>query len=219
MTRLTATPPARTAGFTLIELLIVIGILGLLATVLLPRVLSASQQGNEAETRARIVFLSQAADAFERKVQGGYYPPDDGQDPEGKLDFKADRVNLGIESLVAFLARQRLGRDNIVDHETWFANTDSDKNPSVLPGLDRTDKVEVVDAWGMPLAYFVSANDGYARKQVIRGPGGSDVDASAMRNPRTGKFMAPGKYQILSAGQDGLFNTEDDLTWPEVPKE
>jgi hypothetical protein len=87
--------------------------------------------------------------------------------------------------------------------------------------LERRQKVEVVDAWGTPLAYF-SARVGsqYQGVQVIVPPpfeGGQapELTAKPWKNPNSGGYLGPRKFQIVSAGADLVFNTDDDLVWPE----
>ncbi len=204
----------RSLGFTLIEMLVVLAVLGVLAVAILPDVLGASTAGEVAATEARVQFLAQAIKSYERKV--GHYPADNFADLDG-VQVKADNVNSGIESLLIALTQQRLGRDQITDHEDWLANTDSDKAGTTLRGLDRTEKVEVVDAWGMPLVYFNSQNGGFGRKQQVRTPEGDTVSVRPRTNPRTGK--PAGQFQVLSAGPDGQFGNDDDVCFPPIVRE
>ncbi|MEM7198975.1 MAG: type II secretion system protein [Planctomycetota bacterium] len=204
--------PCRSAGFTLIELLIVIGIVGLLAAALLPNVLGAQTEGEITETRARMMFLAQAAKAYERKSDAGGYPPD--QFGNLKTTIKADQVNTGIECLVIALCSAPLGRDTLADHLDWLGNTDGDKAGTSIPKLGHQEKMEVLDAWGTPIAYFCSANGGYERKQRVQLETGDVESAHAIKDPKSGKYLAPGKFQLVSAGPDTLFNTDDDVTHP-----
>ncbi len=218
---------SRDQGFTLIELLVVIGILSLLVTAFFPSIQGALGMGEQAETRARITFLMTAAQAFEKKT--GQYPPDNGErltfPKSGKNSYpgklKTNGVNDGIECLVAMLHWRKIGGVTFEDKEDWFANTDADQNGSVIHKMDRTDLVEVVDAWGTPLAYF-RASDGYTKRSQRIALGlegdGEQILAKPVANPETlSSFKGKGMFQIISAGADLIFGTEDDIMWPEKP--
>jgi prepilin-type N-terminal cleavage/methylation domain-containing protein len=206
---------SRTDGFTLIEMLVVIAILGMLAMFLLPNVLGASRQGQITETLARIEFLKSSIDAFEREYD--VYPPDDFSLDElkgAKVAAKADPNNAGIESLVLYLHQKRNGRSTLEDRRPWLTNLDEDKNSATIPVLDTTQKFEVADAWGVPIAYFSAGTGGYERVQRITMPTGEVADVKALRG-ESGRPLNPTKYQLISAGPDQLFGTDDDLTYPE----
>lgn len=206
-------------GFTLIELLLVIGILGLLVAAFLPDLFGADQQAKAAETEARMLHLQSVVSDFERRE--AFYPPDDLKaiDLNGGFEFEVttDGINTGIESLVIF-THQRRGGTNLLEHETWLQNTDEDKNRTVIPLLNRKEKVEVVDVWGTPFAYFTGPYEG--KKQQIMGPDGIAVPVTPWKNPKsTGYLGDENKFMLISAGPDGVFNTEDDLTYPTRPVE
>lgn len=209
----------RESGFTLIEVMIVIGILSLLMTALWPSISRALGASEEGETRTRMMELRAAIEEFHREY--GFYPSDDFANFGDEIEIKAkpDGINTGIESLVMFLSWKPNARMDLSDNEAWLANTDGDKNSVEIPGLQRNDKVEVVDAWGNPFAYFTSHN--YGKSQTVRlgGEAGDDVIVRAYKNPNSKGYLAPRTYQLISAGEDFAFNTEDDLTYPEVPRE
>ena len=214
---LSPAPRRRDSGFTLIELLLVIGIIGLLAVAFVPDLFSGA--GDEATTKTRMQHLAAMADSFERRWN--FYPPDDlqGGDFDGfTVDATADPINTGIESLVLF-THQRPGGTNMLDHEDWMENFDGDKNKSPIPLLDRTAKMEVVDAWRTPFAYFCGNGDisSSATQEISAADTGETITAKPWTNSRTGGVLGARKYQIVSAGPDGLFNTLDDLTYPERP--
>jgi len=209
------------SGFTLLELLVVIAIISLLAVALLPSISQAMCRAEESETQVRMVQLVTGIEAFERRY--GVYPPDDFSVilPD-RLPVKAkpDAVNSGIESLVIYLSWKNFGGISLDEHEDWLRNTDGDDNEAVIPLLDRSEKVEVVDAWGTPFVYFHNRN--YAKPQTIMLPGSAELAGEsetvrARKNPRSAGYLNPRKFQLISAGKDLEFGTEDDLIHPPLP--
>jgi prepilin-type N-terminal cleavage/methylation domain-containing protein len=218
---------ASRAGFTLLELLVVIAILGLLVVAFTPALSSALGQGDVTETEARQLELSTMIDAYQRYY--GEYPTDDFsilvKDKQAGWQFGADNgKNTGIESLVLHLSfESKAGRlDQRLD---WLANTDSDKAPVEIPLLGSRERYEVVDSWGTPMAYFSgSCGSGYQGRQrilgaAIEGADALELDAQAWKNPSTGQYLNPRRYQLISAGPDLAFNTDDDIVFPKVPRD
>ncbi len=62
----------RRAGFTLIELLLVLVILGILATIVVPKFANRGEQARQTAARTQIAAFATALSAFE--VDNGYYP-------------------------------------------------------------------------------------------------------------------------------------------------
>jgi general secretion pathway protein G len=60
------------SGFTLVEMLLVITIIGILAALVVPKMMGRSEQARQAAAHADLSSIKTALDAFE--VDNGYYP-------------------------------------------------------------------------------------------------------------------------------------------------
>jgi len=60
-------------GFTLIEIMVVVFILGLLVTLVAPRIIGRTDEARRTKAAADIKAIEQALDLF--KLDNGYYPP------------------------------------------------------------------------------------------------------------------------------------------------
>ncbi len=211
------------SGFTLIELLVVLGIITLLAAAFSTDILGVFRQGDDAQTKARQTGVVSMIEGFHRVY--GFYPPDDftalDQQVKGMM-LKRDPYNAGIETLVAYLSWEDQGGARLDEHEDWLGNTDSDKNSVMIPLLQRLHKMELIDAWGTPFAYFSARFGGYEGTQKIKtadldGMQGTVLTAKPYKNPRSEGFLGPRTFQLISAGADLQFNTDDDIVYPELP--
>ncbi len=63
------------AGFTLIEIMVVIVILGLLAALVVPKLIGRTEEAKKTQTRVQIKSLQQALELF--KLDNGFYPTTD----------------------------------------------------------------------------------------------------------------------------------------------
>ena len=198
-------------GFTLIELLIVMTIVGLLAVAFLPQISGVWGLGSEADTTARIAQLRAMIERYER--DRGDYPPSEFSRAAMGVIVSVDSTNVGIESLLIHLHQRSLGNLSL-ENRDWLMNTDQDHNSAEIPELFTTEKLEVVDAWGTPLVYFHNISYGTEQLVILGGEGvdGSSLTAQAMSDERG--YLNPRKFQIISAGGDGEFGTDDDITYP-----
>ena len=205
---------ANQRGFTLIELLIVIAIIGTLAAVLLPRVLDTRSSADRMATEGTMIQLKNAIDKFNRAM--GYYPSDDLNylDRRKAPAWKPDNgKNTGIESLLVMLSQNKKEGTSLSDLGDSLVNTDEDSHGVPLPLLDNVrSRYEIADAWGTPMVYFSKLNIGKPQ-QVVPGVGEPVVSVKA-RKREDGSYYGQRKFQLLSAGADLTFGTDDDVVWP-----
>ena len=96
-----------------------------------------------------------------------------------------------------------------------LSNTDGDRTAKRLKGFESQELFEVCDAWGNPIAYLHHRE--YERADVylsFDGETGEETEGPvrARRNVKTKRFHEPRDFQLISAGVDGSFGTEDDIT-------
>jgi general secretion pathway protein G len=63
------------AGFTLIEIMVVIVILGLLAAIVVPKLIGRTKEAKRTQTKVQIKSIQQALELF--KLDNGFYPATD----------------------------------------------------------------------------------------------------------------------------------------------
>ena len=199
----------RRAGFTLIELLAVILILSLLMAFLLPNLFAGGEAVGANATRTFLSQLSAEIDAYEREV--GEFPrstfPKD-------LEPKPTDVNMGIEALLIALLPADGSYEANGEYDERLINTDTDDTKRSLTRFAKSDVFELRDHWDNPIAYLRSRD--YARGCVYR-VYSSVEDAwveqrvTAAINPTTGDPYRSRSFQLISAGSDGVFGTEDDI--------
>lgn len=196
------------AGFTLIELLAVLLIVSILAVVLVTQVGSAREA---VEVRLTRVYLEQLAAAL------GEYESEFGDWPRSafgeELGSAPNTVNLGAECLVVQLWSE--GWEGGGLGEDRFVNADGDRTNRPLSELGSRELFEFSDDWGNPIAFFHRRDYGRVDLYQTWDPTtGERLESrvQALKNPTTGRWYAPHGFQLFSAGPDGLFGTEDDLT-------
>ena len=130
----------------------------------------------------------------------------------------ANTVNEGIEALVA--AFKHPDYQGKRPDESWLANGDDDSTQMLRMVDGSRALLEVVDPWDNPIMYFVYRD--YDTEMVYRledETGLNDETVRAARNPLTDTWHRFDSYQLLSAGPDGLRDTEDDIANYEIPVE
>lgn len=200
---------ARSAGFTLIEMLGVIVILGILMIVLIPRLMGMSERAKAKMTAAWIQEVSVAIGEYETRF--GDYPPS---------SFVADKwgtppntTNLGGECLVVALWSTDWGGTGL--QQDKFANTDNDQSPKILTKFPTKELFELQDEWKNPIAYFHRRDYGRTDTYVATELEANDtreMQIKALVDPKTKTYYQSDKFQLISAGEDGIFGNDDDIT-------
>lgn len=214
----------RRGGFTLIEILVVITIIAALMGMVVVLFGPATNQRDITITQTRIGKISAALEQLRSSQVLGMYPPADitkltGPKGEkvGEMAGMPNDVNVGSESL--FVAtHMKLVNVRIEVEEDGIQNTDGDAMTGSNPtDLTKNDLFEFVDAWGNPIVYF-SAREyklwGDKGQKVQMGPdaGGEVVVVKPRVSGKLGSYVNSGSFQLISAGPDQIFGTEDDLT-------
>lgn len=188
------------AGFTLVEILAVIVILSILMGVLVFSLGNAQGTANEKLTEARLTAISAALGTYEGDM--GDYPMSHFADI---TTSSASATNQGIEALVQALWKEPMLGLGLSDD--MLLNTDGDR-------ANNEPLLEIVDMWENPIAYFHRTDYGQHQTYLTYdGDTGEPVesDVVARRHPVTGRWANHQKFQLISAGLDGLFGTDDDI--------
>lgn len=201
-------------GFTLIELLAVILIVGVLAGVLISQLAGAEESANMSHTRVTMTQLSGIIEAWERDSDlGGDYPPSSFTAAQG-VDNSG--YNIGAEALYVALSQNDWAAANAGTLiEDNLGNVDGDSSPGTLIEGGSRKLYEVVDAWKNPIAYIhrrdYTIDD---RMYLTESPDtGEQIESVpvAFKNA-DGVYFRKVSFQLISAGRDGEFGTEDDIT-------
>ncbi|MEZ6016817.1 MAG: prepilin-type N-terminal cleavage/methylation domain-containing protein [Planctomycetota bacterium] len=209
MRRSRYTPGAARAGFTLIEVLAVILIIAILSAFLVTRLTGAREAVETENTRGFIAQLAAAIEEYEGERNDyprSTFPKD--------LDPRPTRTNMGAEMLVISLYPADGSWRGLELPDDRLVNTDEDDTKRSLTRFPSAEVFEFADDWGNPIAYLHRRDYEQAADYVtFDQKTGESVESPVMgiKNPVTGDFYNPGKFQLLSAGADGLFGTEDDI--------
>ena len=204
------------AGFTLIELLAVLAIIAILLVVLVPRLSKAGEVAEERFTKVDLTKLETALAEYEQQM--GDYPPSHFLE-EWAASAPGNTTNLGAEVLVLSLWSPKWGGTTLA--EDRFVNTDQDETKKPLARFPKPALLELRDEWGNPVAYFHRRDYGRSDVYVVIDPATGEERESAVvarKNPVTGSYFHPSRFQLISAGLDGEFGTDDDIGNWEKPK-
>ncbi len=199
-------------GFTLIELLAVILILGILTTLLITQLGSSEEAALGGATELELEEIAGAIGDYFNEF--GDYPPSSFRAEQGVAN---DGTNVGGEALVVALWSQHWeAGGHLGDLADRFVNVDGDRASSTLTDLASRDLFELPDKWENPIAYLHRRDyEGPGQLYVTIDPAtGEELHSTfkAVRNEATGRFYQHNTFQLASAGPDGAFGTEDDIT-------
>lgn len=199
--------PSRRAAFTLVEILAVLVIISILFVFVVTRVLSGEETVRTESTRQFVSRLDAAIAEYE--LEFGDYPP---STPPPALEGLPNATNLGAEMLfVSLYSRDWQAREL---PEERLVNSDDDRTKKSLTSFSKPELSEIADDWGNPIAYFHRRD--YGKPQVyvtFDGQTGETLEAavSSRVNESTGDPYNRTRYQLISAGPDGRFGTDDDI--------
>ncbi|MSR47478.1 MAG: type II secretion system protein [Planctomycetes bacterium] len=200
----------RRAGFTLVEILAVLAILSLLMALSVVGFQKFKERGYVTKTHSTMAELRMKITNYESKF--GAPPPD----TLAALKVRADNdLNEGAEALFAALHLKGFPEGDNVEEES-LGNSDEDSTATPYhrdAGVSQL--LEVMDGWGNPIAYFAPSGYGKEQRYLMSepaDPNDPEQRVSAQKSTKTGAFANADTFQLISAGTDGLFGTDDDET-------
>ena len=197
-------------GFTLIEILAVLAVLTLLMSISVLVFKGGDDKARRADTMARFGSLESLIATFLH--EHGDYPPDRFRRLKTKIKAGND-VNEGIEACLAALYSKDHPTGGTINDE-YLGNTDGDSTTTDFHRYGSNQLVELLDGWGNPVVYLHNSSyeDGAAVVRMGDAAHVQDAFVEARRSTVTGVWAKPDKYQLISAGPDSVFGTDDDVT-------
>jgi type II secretion system protein G len=192
------------SGFTLMEMMVVLVIIGILATALGSKISDIIGRTKAQAAKSRLDLISAAIESY--RTAEGEYPTD--YLPTGLAE---NTTNNRSEALfIALFNKEYTGKR---PSEAWLVNTDGDEATRNLTTLGNRDLFEIGDDWGNPIVYFDSLHYGDNRVTTVMRDNehGNEDEVMPHRNPKTDSYSAPNSFQLVSAGPDGEFGTDDDI--------
>ena len=201
---------SRAGGFTLIEILATLAILGLLMSMAIYFFGSQKERGYVTRTTAVIEQLELAISSYQTKKGG---PPPDAL---AKLKVRADNdTNDGAEALYAALHGKDFPEGMSVPEE-FLGNSDNDSTATAYHRNDVGFLLEAKDGWDNPIAYITAPSYGkqfrYVMDQLPDDTQDNEQVVSSRKSTVTGVWANPDSFQLISAGTDRRFGTDDDVT-------
>lgn len=194
------------SGFSLIEILVVITIIGLLITVSTGAYQKFIDRADIAKTGTLIIELEEyGSDYNDRR---GDYPPS--LLKSLGLATTGDESNEGIEAFVQALYNKDYDGHR-PDSTSELINLDEDEANKNKTNFPKAELLEFKDAWGNPIIYIRHTDYEKSFTYTMWGTGTETAEVQALKNPQTGTYFNFESCQIISAGPDGEFDTDDDV--------
>lgn len=226
-------PTAGRRGFTIVELLVVVGIIAVLATLITPAVIRARSAARNAAIKAEIDMLHMAIMNY--KNEYGSFPPCSSPITSGSAMARHLQRLFPRCDVPAHLVAAGAGAVNPQNALlSWLLGYTSDPTSPLLPANVRKklydfDQARITSTGYIPAGkpdspyvYIDSARYGAALSPTNYGvvvSSGTVLYAAQTQTLTSGvAFFNPDTFQILCAGQDGIFGTdsntagEDDLS-------
>ncbi len=204
------------------ELMVVLSIIAVLLVLVSPTLWKMFGKGEVSREKAIVQQIRMAVKALQADARHGDLPPtylDAADSPyaENKGDVVPNRVNCGIESLVVTFHSPSFRGESPFTEEDRFLNTDDDSSKDPMTEFDTRELLEYVDSWGTPFVYlrlrdFEEGRKGCNVTEVIGEDEYDEVQIRPEKNEKLGVFYGSSDgFQVLSAGPDRVFGTEDDI--------
>ena len=186
--------------------MVVIVIVGILMGALLMSGGELFRDSKKKQTEVQLNTLATLVREY-RQIEGVF--------PSDRLPSGVNNGEMNAKSEALFLELFAEKYSGQRPNQEWLVNTDGDSTPRAMTFLESSALFEIGDAWGSPILYFHHLHYGEIA-QVMAGPDGMayEQEAAAAKNETTGSYRQPNNFQLISAGEDGEFGTEDDIIKP-----
>ncbi len=201
---------ARSAGFTLVELLVVMVIIASLAGIGMVSIPPILRNMDRKATEVYLLNVTAALEAY--RSTEGTYPPSTLRDFPG-VGAVNNLENCGISALVMCLnSKSYPGSFDFEDSKIVSISDEGSGITQVqLTRFGDRKLYTLVDKWGTTLAYVNAVDYGNPDVRSVSAVEGT-IKFTPWISPKTKSPFRRDGFQLISAGPDRLFNTEDDVT-------